>query len=186
MATGLPEEIQVSLASFNSVGRDRRLFSARPVFQRSQKCVTDREFIYLLPSTQLWSTASFEPSAHHSFSPFRCDGNRPSLNCALRPQHTSDRSPLCFASIRQSGLPAISTTTFHNLIWIFRGNGLTNSTFLGDSVDRRQLSREYIWLLYALALKPLGQINLLCSNHEVREVASLYEFRSAILSCECL
>jgi diadenosine tetraphosphatase ApaH/serine/threonine PP2A family protein phosphatase len=71
---------------------------------------------------------------------------------------------------------------FRDLVRILRIQGLdSNYLFLGDYVDRGSFSLECITLLFALALKHPSNFLLLRGNHEFRDIASRYGFRSEIL-----
>jgi diadenosine tetraphosphatase ApaH/serine/threonine PP2A family protein phosphatase len=72
--------------------------------------------------------------------------------------------------------------SLHDLVRIIRTHGITrNYLFLGDYVDRGQFSLECILLLFALFVKYPGQFNLLRGNHELRQVAGTYGFRTEIM-----
>jgi diadenosine tetraphosphatase ApaH/serine/threonine PP2A family protein phosphatase len=71
---------------------------------------------------------------------------------------------------------------FHDLIRILVTYGLSATyLFLGDYVDRGQFSLECILLLFTLTLKFPDRFYLLRGNHEARDIASLYGFKSEIL-----
>jgi diadenosine tetraphosphatase ApaH/serine/threonine PP2A family protein phosphatase len=71
--------------------------------------------------------------------------------------------------------------SFHDLVRIFHVCGLHRTfLFLGDYVDRGEFSLECILLLFALMLHHPGQIHLLRGNHETREIATTYGFKTEI------
>jgi diadenosine tetraphosphatase ApaH/serine/threonine PP2A family protein phosphatase len=70
------------------------------------------------------------------------------------------------------------------LVRILRIQGLdSNYLFLGDYVDRGAFSIECIVLLFALALKNPNRYFLIRGNHEFRDIASRYGFRTEIMRC---
>ena len=74
---------------------------------------------------------------------------------------------------------------FHDLIRIMAKNGYPPTTqylFLGDYVDRGDMSLEVITFLFVLKANFPGHITLLRGNHEFASVNRLYGFYDSIMS----